>query len=625
MTGYSYLYEGAGYSLDEKYGGFLGYRVPTGQIGTSLRPDTAAQIVEATNILNQGFKQVEVGAINTDIFDQIPKQHFKEIGNLMKITGAKASVHAPIQDIEPSGIIEGRYSELNREIVERKLKDVIDKAHDINPKESMPVTIRSANMAGTEFVPGNVEEGEVRFKERQIVAINQETGEVRNIFKEEERYMPQYVGSEEFEKQGEKPLIFSPRERLETANDSQWISRINELGMIKKSTDELLANVLPSITNISTLQREGQKMKLNPDIKNQAKKADIFLQNAATSFTSMFDEAYKYSDDETRKELKEIAKKYTNEIGDFNARMLSNGYAEIKNTPHGRKIEVKEDKEAVYIAENLAMKKNLFDEIIVKVGKISSSPQVLKPVEEFAIDKSAETFANVALHAYNKYGDNAPIVSIENLYTGMAYSKPEEFKKLIEKSRETFVKKAIEEGMGSDKAKQISKQLIGVTWDVGHLNMLRKQGFTEEDLVKATKLIAKDVKHVHITDNFGYGDSHLAPGMGNVPIKKHLEQLEKAGVLGNVKMINEIAGFVNQFKSSPFPYILEAFGSPIYGAGAPYWNQGVMRMGNYFSGYGTMLPEQHFSTYGAGFSGMPTELGGQIPGKSSRFSGTPNA
>jgi len=148
MTGYSYLYEGAGYSLDEKYGGFLGYRVPTGQIGTSLRPDTAAQIVEATNILNQGFKQVEVGAINTDIFDQIPKQHFKEIGNLMKITGAKASVHAPIQDIEPSGIIEGRYSELNREIVERKLKDVIDKAHDINPKESMPVTIHSANMAG---------------------------------------------------------------------------------------------------------------------------------------------------------------------------------------------------------------------------------------------------------------------------------------------------------------------------------------------------------------------------------------------------------------------------------------------------------------------------------------------
>jgi len=43
----------------------------------------------------------------------------------------------------------------------------------------------------------------------------------------------------------------------------------------------------------------------------------------------------------------------------------------------------------------------------------------------------------------------------------------------------------------------------------------------------------------------------------------------------------------------------------------------------YFAGYGTMLPEQNFSMYGAGFSSLPMELGGQIASKDSRLSGTP--
>ena len=79
-------------------------------------------------------------------------------------------------------------------------------------------------------------------------------------------------------------------------------------------------------------------------------------------------------------------------------------------------------------------------------------------------------------------------------------------------------------------------------------------------------------------------------------------------------------------KTPPINATLEAFGSPMYlgRAMAPYWNQAASTYGSYFSGYGPFLPEQHFSMYGAGFSGMPVELGGQMPGKASRLSGTPN-
>jgi hypothetical protein len=101
-----------------------------------------------------------------------------------------------------------------------------------------------------------------------------------------------------------------------------------------------------------------------------------------------------------------------------------------------------------------------------------------------------------------------------------------------------------------------------------------------------------------------------------------LKELEKAGYAG--KAIVEAGGFVQHFRTSPHPFALEALGSPIYAAYMqPLWAQARDLYGAYFAGYGTMLPEQHFSFYGAGFSGMPTELGGQMPGRQSRLSGTP--
>ncbi|MBS3072496.1 hypothetical protein J4477_01520 [Candidatus Pacearchaeota archaeon] len=626
MTSSEYFYEGTPYSLDGNYGNFIGYRLPVSQIGTSLRPDTAAQIVEATNILNQGFKQIEVGAINSQILDQIPKQHFKEINRLTKLTGAKASLHAPIQDIEASGILGeggggGRFSELNREIVERKLKDTIDKAHEMNPDIATPVTIHSANMAGTQYIRGDVEKGEEKFKEHELVAVNQETGEVNRVFREELRAYPEAIATTG------KPRKYSPSEQLETANNSQWINRVNELASFKKTTDEIISGFSsqPVIVNAIAREKTGEPVNLSREeanyVNQQISKADIFLQNTETSFRAMFEQAYKYSDDNTKKELKKLAEDWTKNISNYRSEDFAKNFI-------GKPLSAQ--------AEMVQLRSNILDHALVKLDQIyddptnkRKSPQVFKPVEEFAMEKSAETFANVALHSYNKYHDKAPIVSIENLYTGMAFSKPEEFKKLVHTARDKFVEKAVKSGMNESEARRAAEQVIGVTWDVGHLNMLRKQGFKEEDLIEATKLLGKDIKHVHLTDNFGYNDSHLAPGMGNVPIKKHLEALEKAGVLGknsDTMVINEIGGFINQFKQSPFPYMLEAFGAPV-SVGGGYWNQAVWNTsGGYQQFPSALFPDYHFQNYGGlGFSSVPRELGGQMSSERSRFSGAQNS
>ena len=210
----------------------------------------------------------------------------------------------------------------------------------------------------------------------------------------------------------------------------------------------------------------------------------------------------------------------------------------------------------------------------------------------------------------------------------MPLSRAKTLRKAIEESRKQFAKKLVKEkNLGKGEAKDVAKKLIGATWDIAHINMLRKSGYSEEDIIKESKKIAKVVKHLHISDNFGFSDSHLPPGMGNVPNKKALDAMEKAGDLKDVRSIVEAGAFPQHFKTSPIPYILENMGSPVYSyANSPYWANIRSSYGAYMMGYGDILPDMHFkSLYGAGFSGLPRELGGQIGGDRSRFAGTPNA
>src|SRR4030043_239882 len=104
---YESFYEGVPYSLEpvykakEGYGDvFTGYRSAFSKIGAPTSIQTANQIQEVANLLNQGVKHVELQPLSEGVFDQIPKQHFREIARLQKMAGAETSVHAPF--IEPS-------------------------------------------------------------------------------------------------------------------------------------------------------------------------------------------------------------------------------------------------------------------------------------------------------------------------------------------------------------------------------------------------------------------------------------------------------------------------------------------------------------------------------------------
>jgi hypothetical protein len=258
------------------------------------------------------------------------------------------------------------------------------------------------------------------------------------------------------------------------------------------------------------------------------------------------------------------------------------------------------------------------------LNNLKETPQLYKPMEDYVMDKSSETFSNAALESYKKFKNSAPIISIENPPAGMGISRGEELARLIEESRKKLAVKLVEnEGLDESVAKDQAKKLIGATWDVGHINMMKQFGYTDKDVIKETEKIAKYVNKIHLSDNFGMEHTELPMGMGNVPMKEHLGKLKEAHgeQVGKIKKVIEAIDWYKNFKTSPFTKTLQSFGSPVYGMNmAPYWNQTPGMNTATYSGYGMMLPDQHFSMYGSGFSGMPQELGGQVAGRS-RLSG----
>jgi len=204
-------------------------------------------------------------------------------------------------------------------------------------------------------------------------------------------------------------------------------------------------------------------------------------------------------------------------------------------------------------------------------------------------------------------------------------SRAEDLKDLIQRSRKVFVEK-MKGDLGRGEAERQAEKLIGATWDVGHINMIRKKGYSEEDVVNEAKIIAPFVKHVHLSDNFGLDHTELPMGMGNVPMKKIMEKLGERGFEGKkiIEAGNWWQYFADKGGGNPFRPSIEAFDSPIYSMKmGPYWSQ-LGSIPGYYSGHGPINPAVHHKTYGAGFENLPTELGGEIQGDRSRFSGAPN-
>ena len=610
---YESFYKGNYSSLEPAYNNVtIGYQIPAGEFATTTDARTANQLQEVSNKLNIGGKNIEISGLDLhgSVFDAIPKEQFKELNRLAKLTGADFSLHGAI--IEPSGYGRGGWSETSQKEAERKMLSILERAKQLNDKGNVPVTFHSSAVQLPEGEEKVFEGGEEKIK--SLILVDAQTGEPIQR-KHEKKYFPEEIPQEyqeafkrgefipqleveNFNRQIREGKLANPN--IHTLRAKEIIEHAFKIFEKEKQGIEDEGNTEGKLMKLYAHEKKEEIMNMFPDLKNsvvnnifsELDHGHLFLRDSYNEIRKLYNQVYENADSEDKRKLDDYKKKI--------APLVEGG---IENNK-----------------EKIREFAGLIEEGINVLGQVKN-PKFFVPLNEFLLDKSSKTFGNVAFEAYKQFGDKAPVICIENPPAGAPFSRGEELKSLVKESRKKFVDEAKRQGYSEGDAKRAAEKLIGATWDVGHINLLRKQGYGDKELVKQTEKIARFVKHVHLSDNFGMEHTELPMGMGNVPIKEMMEKIGKEGFEG--KKVIEAFDWWQHFKTPPNVPTFEAFGSPLYMTKAPYWNQVAGTYGNYFQMPSANFPEQHFSLYGGGFSSLPAELGGQIPGRGTRTAGVP--
>lgn len=630
--------------VNEQIGEKPKYTFAAGRIGATASPQVANQIGELNSRLNQGLKAVELGTMNQRLLDQVPEEHFREARRLGKLTGSEASLHAPIQDLDLAGFTQQGWDPNERKRKVAQLGAVVKKAHLLDPEGNTPITIHAGTFPAQKWQKDwkdqvwKDDEGKpVEDKRSEMMLINPHTGEVRPTrYRERLRF-----GREE-------PEAWTPERQMDNMNITTWDQERFQLLNWKKQMGEKdqMTNARLRELNFDELLLGEKKGVLMPEEKRALQIAEQEIKDnesfksetyhlIRSSLEDMYERFSKYPYKEGREAAQyEIFKKHKYpeykkqfDLGEKEVEKkiekyhkVADGLKNAKTREEAQELN-KEFDSAKRELDNALYKQT---EVLVRASQEMPAPRLWKPVDEFAKVETAKSLAEAAVSSYREYGKNSPMLLLENVYPEFALSRADALKETIKEARDEFVKKAKKElGLSESEAKKHAEKVIGVTWDVGHIFMLKKSGYTDEDIEKEAGKIAPYVKHLHLTDNFGFEDSHLPPGLGEVNIKEQLKAIEKfhAGKASEedfkkVRGIVEAGEFVANYKEAPHLYALSYLGSPLYSDGAePYWQQSWDTFGSYFGGYGELLPQKYFDLYGApGFSQLPATLGGSGSG-----------
>jgi tetratricopeptide (TPR) repeat protein len=574
---------------------YIGYRFPTARIGAPLSAMSANQLAEAMKMLSSGMKTFEAGVLRPDVFEQIPKQHFKELNRLAKLTGTEPTWHLTVLRGDISGATENAISESARKEVENEFYSEIERVNEATGG-GQPLTLHASLTLPKSVIkrPG---------EEAAIIHVVDVVNERIHRIETEEKF------------ENGKIKYLSPEETIENINKETWGKTLGgfffNLGEITKRIEEAQAHkaVVPHIK---------QALDSFVPLATDKEKFEQLTEEEKAYLFQKYPEAKGHY--EELKERERIIRReeilFSTEVMQRAQEFLKTAMKAATKTEPEKVAQIKEaiklyNEAEKYAQEDWRKALAMVEESMRILDK--TRPKIYEFTENVGLQAASETLSNLALKSYLKFKDKAPIISVENPPAGGAFSDAESLRKLIEESRKKMVEKLKERGFSESKAREIAEKTIGVTWDVGHINMLRKYGYTPEQIKVELEKIKPFIKHVHLTDNFGFSDSHLPPGMAGIgeEIFKEIGELIKEKGL---KAAVEAPTLAIAFGESPHYATLEAFGSPL--AYLTY------AMPTYFSGYGPILPEQHFSIYGAGFTTLPMEVGGQQPGKGG-FAGVP--
>ena len=293
------IYGGLGSSMDSSYS--TGFQMSGSQMGFPGSPQTANQLGEAVNAVKQGVKAFEVTMLSPDTAETIPKQHFAEMRQLMKLSGVKPSVHGAI--IDPAGFTQqGWGGEHTMEDNERRMFHSIESAYQLDNSGKIPVVFHSSNgTPGGEWRPGR-DEKVVR------AVVNQETGQVVPMKEtrtfSERRPDELHPEEDDIKKSGS---LFTARQKITSANETEWDKRMTELATFTKHANDIIdPNALKLIGSgdwsfersgdylVKKNKKTGEERHIDEEegiaLRNLTK-GSLFLENIDMNFHSAFDAA----------------------------------------------------------------------------------------------------------------------------------------------------------------------------------------------------------------------------------------------------------------------------------------------------------------------------------------------
>jgi len=563
----------------------------TNPMGNTLQ-SLKSRIRQGANRVEFSFLQKGKGNANRVSPEMFGSEERRDMRELLKINKMKGNVHAPITADSLAGFDEqqGSFSEDARNNVLREIKRSIDFASEATTGGAVVFHMHEWQRPLTKTPDGKFQTHEKEGKQAVEYAIDERTGSaVREsvIRKDTKINRPRYITAKD---KGLDGQINPKTGRKIRPND--WVDQNGQV--IPKDTDDVdrLFDRIPKYdSNKDSFETESLRWE---DIKQEAQErgedprilyARTQLENQALQIKSnslirggedyqSVKNQYKelqnlYQDinengkntqavdNIIRTQIQEDPQKWVTQFQTQNNKPPEN-QEELRNFVK-QNIDIDNQKEQ--IKKQLLQQKSRLKTVeqartneAVQLQEIEEKINNLTTKEEYGQEKTAKTIASAAKYAMDtyerrkdKYNLEDPIyVAPENWNQDYYGSHPDEYKKIIDNSRQEFKQRLIHsEGYSEDKASDLAKKHIKGTLDIGHMNTLRtrfkrkdhesieeyEERFNNWILNEAEDLVDEGyVGHIHVNDNFGYEDEHVTPGEGNVPMKEFLKRMEKQGM-----------------------------------------------------------------------------------------------
>ncbi len=499
------------------------------------------QVEELKRRIFQGVKKVELGFMGAGKGNQqsptpemYGKPHREVIKQLAKLNKVKLSTHTTVAVGSLSGLKEQAFSDEARQRTMYEIKRTIDFASDVDASGAVVVHTGEFQRAlGKKYDEFESFEGD---KEKaQELFVDKETGRIIGGM---DKKTPVYIPKLKKDKDGNLVLDEYGNFVVDLSKEGDFeVKEFDEedykafkkyykehYGEDLKSFEhaKLIAQQLIEKNNAEAYGKQYASGLLNVKEKlNDAKTVIKYLESKYGSLN-------KLSEDEKLKALEALK------------HAAMSAHVEI---PRSLQNDLDLAKEYVLKEINTRLRQGMdvASKYLTEAKKLDHTIKNIAPVEDYAVEKAAQTLAEAGLYVMEKSKKTSePLyISPENVFAETYGGHPQELKKIVLEGRKRMQQLLLQKGKAKseEEAKKIAEKHIKATFDIAHANTLRKsfKGTDEEFkkwLIDQVEDLAKEgiIGHLHVADNLGYEDEHLAPGEGNAPIREFIEKMKKYGV-----------------------------------------------------------------------------------------------